>query len=163
MPAQSSSFHESVVATVIELLRKGNAHVPLDAALEGVSFSLLGKKAVGLPYSIWQLAEHIRIAQWDLLEFSRDPKHVSPDWPEGYWPKEVSPASEKDWKNCIAKIVAEREAFIELVDNAGEKLYEVFKHGTGQTLLKEALVLADHNSYHTGQVVLIRKMLNNWG
>jgi len=162
MPAASHPHQGFVVKTVAELLRKGNAHVPLDRALKDIPFELLGIRAGDGPHSIWELAEHIRIAQWDLLEFSRNPTHESPPWPEGYWPGAAAPPSPQAWQKTVDQIVGDRDAFIHLVETAGDRLYEIFPHGTGQSLLQEALVLADHNSYHAGQVVLIRKMLGNW-
>lgn len=151
-----------LVKNLTDLIVKGNAHISLDKALENIPYSLLGEKPGNLPYSIWQITEHIRIAQWDLLEFSRDAKHVSPDWPEGYWPKESAPQSETAWLKCVEKIKAERKSFITLIENAGYDLFKPFKHGTGQSLLKEALVLADHNSYHAGEIIIIRRLLNAW-
>jgi hypothetical protein len=154
--------HKELVENIVDLIEKGNAHASLDDALKDVPFSLLGEKPANLPYSIWQLAEHIRIAQWDILEFSRNPTHVSPKWPDEYWPAEVFPESEVAWQNCTDAIRADRNQFIELVKNAGAGLDEAFKYGDGQSLLKESLVLADHNSYHTGELIIIRRLLNAW-
>lgn len=153
----------NILADLLEdLLNKGNAHVSLDSALHGIPFSLLGEKPNHLPYSIWQLAEHLRISQRDILEFSRDAKHVSPKWPEEYWPEESKPAEESIWENCINQIKSDRKAFINLIKNAGDKIYIPFDYGDGQSLLKEALVLADHNSYHTGEIIIVRRLLGNW-
>jgi hypothetical protein len=154
--------NRKVVKNLVSLLEKGNAHVSLNDALKGIPFSLLGEKPLNLPYSVWQLAEHIRIAQWDILEFSRNPKHVSPKWPDEYWPKEQAPKSETAWQKCISAIEQDRNSFIELVKNAGDALDKSFDHGNGQSLLTEALVLADHNSYHTGELIIIRRLLNAW-
>jgi DinB superfamily len=154
--------HKVLINNLMELIEKGNAHASLDDALKDIPFSLLGEKPGNLPYSIWQLAEHIRIAQWDILEFSRNAKHVSPEWPNGYWPIEEVPESEAAWQKCIDTIQADRNAFIELIKNAGVTLDKVFEYGDGQSLLKEALVLADHNSYHTGELIIIRRLLNAW-
>jgi len=154
--------HKELIKNVVNLIEKGNAHASLDNALKSIPFSLLGEKPGNLPYSIWQLAEHIRIAQWDILEFSRNAKHVSPKWPDGYWPKEKAPKSKAAWQKCIDSIQSDRNAFIELIKNAGDALYDVFEHGDGQSLLKEAFVLADHNSYHTGELIIIRRLLNAW-
>lgn len=151
-----------LVKNIVDLIEKGNAHISLDKALENIPFALLGERPGKLPYSIWQIAEHIRITQWDLLEFSRNAKHISPEWPEGYWPKEMAPKSEGDWQKCLKKIKAERDSFIELIENAGNDLFKPFEHGTGQSLLKEALVLADHNSYHCGEIIVVRRLLNAW-
>ena len=153
---------KEVIKNLVDVIAKGNAHVSLDKALHGIPFSLLGEKPGSLPYSIWQLAEHIRISQWDILEFSRNSKHVSPEWPGGYWPTESAPGSEGAWQNCIDTIRTERNAFIELIKNAGADLNKVFEYGDGQSLLKEALVLADHNSYHTAEIIIIRRLLNAW-
>lgn len=145
-----------------DLLNKGNAHVSLDAALNGIPFSLLGEKPNQLPYSIWQLTEHIRISQRDILEFSRDAKYVSPKWPEEYWPAESTPAKESLWNDCVTQIESDRKTFINLIKNAGNKIYTPFDYGDGQSLLKEALVLADHNSYHAGEIIIARRLLGNW-
>ena len=157
-----AQHHNELIDNLVNLLEKGNAHVSLDDALKGIPFSLLGEKTGHLPYTIWQLAEHIRIAQWDILEFSRNAHHISPRWPEGYWPEEKAPASEDDWEGCIEKILADRSDFVDLVKNSGAALYKVFDYGDGQSLLREALVLADHNSYHTGELIIMRRLLNVW-
>ena len=154
--------NEILIKNLEDHLNKGNAHALLDDALKNIPFDLLGKKPAGLPYSIWQLAEHIRIAQWDILEFSHDATHVSPKWPEGYWPAETTPASKVEWEKCIHQIRSARKTFTKLLTNAGDDIYKPFDHGKGQSLLKEALVLADHNSYHTGEIIIIRRLLNDW-
>lgn len=151
-----------LVQNLVDLIEKGNAHISLDSALENIPFAVLGEKPGKLPYTIWQITEHVRIAQWDILEFSRNPKHISPEWPEGYWPKEKAPQSQGAWQKCVEKIKAERNSFIKLIENAGDSLFKPFEHGTGQSLLKEALVLADHNSYHCGEIIVIRRLLNVW-
>ena len=153
---------DTLVKNIVDLIEEGNAHVSLDDALKNIPFSLLGERPGKLPYSIWQLVEHVRIAQWDLLEFSRNAKYVSPKWPDDYWPKEAAPKSVEDWKQCVKQISVDRKSFIELIQDAGENLYKPFEHGSGQSLLKEAFVLADHNSYHTGEIIVIRKLLNAW-
>jgi hypothetical protein len=155
-------YTDFVIANLSDLLNKGNAHVSLDEALQGIAFDLLGKKLPGLPYTLWQLADHIRITQWDIVEFSRDAKHLSPKWPEGYWPSKIKPASQVVWEKCVEQIKSDRASFIELLSNAGDDIYKPFDHGDGQSLFKEALVLADHNSYHTGQIIVLRRMLNDW-
>lgn len=152
-----------LILNLEDLLNKGNAHVSLDKALENIPFDLLGKKPGGLPYSIWQLTWHINKAQQDILEFSRNPKYISPKWPEGYWPSEAKPNSEKEWKTCVQQIKSDRKEFIGLLKQAGNEIYKPFEHGSGQSLLKEALVLADHNAYHTSEIVVIRRLLNDWG
>ena len=164
MKTQKTSSPELaiLVNNLVDLIEKGDAHISLDKALENIPFSLLGERPGNLPYSTWQITEHIRIAQWDILEFSRSSKHVSPKWPDGYWPKETAPKSGDAWKKCIQQIQSDRASFTELIKNAGDNLYKPFEYGNGQSLLKEALVLADHNSYHTGEIIIIRRLLNEW-
>ena len=161
MPTQKDN-EQLLIDNLISLLKKGNAHASLEDALKNIPFDVLGKKPNNLPYSIWQLAEHIRISQWDIVEFSHNANHVSPKWPDGYWPSETKPASEAAWQKCIQQITADRETFIGLLKNAGDALYKPFDYGDGQSLLKEALVLADHNSYHTGEIIVLRRLLDAW-
>lgn len=151
-----------VINNLAALLNKGNAHVSLDDALKNIPFEVLGKKPYGLPYSIWQLAEHIRVSQWDIVEFSYNEKHVSPKWPDEYWPSEAVPSSASEWKKCVDQITNDRKKFIELLKGAGHEIYTPFDYGEGQTLLREALVLADHNSYHTGEIIVLRRLLGIW-
>jgi hypothetical protein len=157
-----TSENAAIIDNLIDLLNKGNAHVSLDEALENIPLKLLGKKAPGLPYSLWQIAEHIRIAQADILNFSKDSHYESPKWPDEYWPKETEPTSEKEWKKCVKEIKSDRENFIALLKNSTGNLFVPFEYGNGQTLLREALVLADHNSYHTGEIIILRRILGDW-
>ena len=153
---------KDIIKGLEDLLRKGNAHVSLDDATLNIPFDMLGKVPIGLPYSIWQLAEHIRIAQWDILEFCKNEKHVSPKWPDEYWPKEKAPKTAKNWEKCLHQIHEDRNELIELIKNSEEKLTKPFPYGDGQSLFKEALVVADHNSYHTAEIVVIRRLLRIW-
>jgi len=154
--------NELLISNLTELLIKGNAHATLDDALKNITYESLSRTPTGLPYNIWQIAQHIRISQWDILEFSRNPKYISPEWPKGYWPSEKEPASEEAWEKCVHDIKEDRNSFIELIKNASENLYTPIPGGDGQTLLREALVLADHNSYHTGEIIVLRRLLNDW-
>jgi len=156
------SENELLISNLTQLLSKGNAHATLDDALKNISYELLSKTPAGLPYNIWQIAQHIRISQWDILEFSRNPEYTSPEWPKGYWPSQKVPPSEEAWKQCVHQIKEDRNTFIELIKNAGENLYKPIPGGDGQTLLRESLVLADHNSYHTGEIIVLRRLLDNW-
>jgi len=156
------SNNDILVSNLIDLLNKGNSHVTLDDALKNIPYELLSETPAGLPYNIWQLAEHIRISQSDILEFSRNPNYTSPEWPKGYWPSEKVPSSEDGWKKCVHQIKEDRDSFIDLIKNAGENLYTRIAGGDGQTLLREALVLADHNSYHTAEIIVLRRLLNDW-
>lgn len=147
---------------VIYVLNGGGAHVNIDAAMARFRAALRGKKSKGAPHTAWQLLEHMRIAQWDILEFSRKPKHVSPKWPDGYWPSTPGPADDAAWDKSIRRFKADRKAMQKLVADPASDLFTPFAHGEGQTLLREALLTADHNAYHIGQLVLLRRLLGAW-
>ncbi|RYE27298.1 MAG: DinB family protein [Sphingobacteriaceae bacterium] len=132
----------------------------LKETLADLSLEQVSQKPYQLPYSIWQLAEHIRIAQWDMLEFSKDGNHQSPKWPDEYWPKEVAPKDEETWSKTIADIEKDLLEFIDLIES--EDLYKQIPHGQGQTLLREALQIADHNAYHIAEIVVIRRLIGAW-
>ncbi len=156
--------HDDIIKQQLtELINKGNAHASFEEVTAGVLFEDLGQKPGGLPYSIWKLVEHIRITQWDILQFSKDPKHVSPKWPDEYWPAEDAPGREKDWEICLSQVKKNRDEFIKLISKADADLYTPFEHGDGQNLFSEALLIADHTSYHLGQVIVLRRLLTNWG
>jgi hypothetical protein len=144
------------------LLKGGGAHVHFMDALDGFPEAKRGTYAQGLPHTGWQLLEHVRIAQWDILEFSRNPKHVSPDFPEGYWPKTPAPRTEEEWNDSLAAFRRDLREMVRLVENPRADLYAKFPHGDGQCILRQALVLADHNSYHLGQLVDLRRALGSW-
>jgi hypothetical protein len=147
---------------LISLLKEGHAHVDFDTAIKGVPEDLRGKKPRGGEHSLWEILEHMRIAQWDILEFSRDPKHVSPKWPEGYWPKTAAPPSAAAWSKSLKAFRSDLQAMCDLVADEKTDLTAKIPHGTGQTVLREALLVADHNSYHLGEFVLVRRLLGAW-
>jgi DinB family protein len=147
---------------LIDLLKGGSAHIHFMDAVENFPAQKRGTFAQGLPHTGWQLLEHARIAQWDILEFSRNPKHVSPGFPEGYWPKTPSPPSEEAWAKSVREFQRDLAEMIQLVKNPGTDLLTKIRDGEGQTVLREALVLADHNSYHLGQLVDLRRALGAW-
>ena len=147
---------------VLELLEGKQAHVDLETAFANFPANLRGKKPKGAPHTAWQLLEHIRIANWDILEFSRDAKHVSPKWPEGYWPKTEAPPSTTAWNKSLQQVRTDMKAMKELVESGKTDLFKPIPHGTGHTVLREALLIADHNAYHIGQVVLLRRLLGAW-
>jgi len=149
-----------LISELKKLLRGGGAHVGLKDAVADLSFNSLGEKPHNLPYSIWQLTEHIRIAQWDMLEFSKNGDHKSPRWPEQYWPEESAPEDEKMWKTTLKQIDDDLQEFLSLLDN--EDLYIEILHGNGQSILREALQIADHNAYHVAEIVVMRRLLGNW-
>jgi hypothetical protein len=157
-PSPDASLRERLV----DLLKGGNAHVGLLDALKDFPLRKRGAFAKGLPHTAWQLLEHTRIAQWDILEFSRDPKHVSPDFPAGYWPKSPVPKDETAWKESIQGVRRDLDSMIKLIADPRCNLHATFPWGNGQTLLREALLLADHNAYHLGQIVYLRRALGIW-
>jgi len=152
-----------IIAELELLLKEGGAHASFDRAVKDIDVHLLGTVSQGSAYSIWQLVEHIRIAQWDIVEFSRGPGHKSPAWPDEYWPKESAPPNLHSWMRSLNQIKADRKVFIQLLHAAGEDIYKPFPYGDGQSLFREALVIADHNSYHTGEIILLRRIMGNWG
>lgn len=152
----------SLVSELTALLEQGNAHVTFEQACADVPAALLNRRPDGLPYSLWQLVEHVRIAQWDIVEFSLDAAHQSPEWPAGYWPAEADKADEARWQHALAQIWQDRARFLAHLRDPAQDLLRPFAHGTGQTLLREALLIGDHTAYHTGQIILLRRRLNNW-
>ena len=147
---------------VLKLLEGGQAHVTFEAAVKGLPAALRGKRPKGAGHSPWEILEHMRIAQWDILEFSRDARHVSPEWPSGYWPKSKTPPNDKAWAKSVRAFHADLEAMRELVAAESTDLYAPIPHCDGQTILREALLIADHNAYHIGELVLVRRLLGAW-
>jgi len=147
---------------LLDLLRGRNAHADFDTVVADFPSRMRGVKPPGAPHTAWQLLEHMRIAQSDILEFSRDAKHKSPPWPEGYWPKTEAPPSAASWNNSLRSFRADLKATAKLVADKKTDLFAQIPHGTGQTILREALLVADHNSYHLGQLVLLRRLLGAW-
>ena len=147
---------------LLDLLKGGNAHVSLQEAIQDFPAELRGKRVKGAPHSPWEVLEHMRIAQWDILEFSRDPDHKSPKFPDGYWPAKPEPPDEKAWDRSVNGFCQDLQSLCALVADDATDLYARIPHGEGQTILREALVTADHNAYHLGQLVLLRRMLGAW-
>lgn len=147
---------------LVYLLKGGGAHVHFMDAVEGFPAAKYGTFAAGLKHTGWQLLEHSRIAQWDILEFSRNAKHVSPDFPGGYWPKTPVPPNEKAWEESVAAFDRDLKTMVSLVEDPRTDLFAKIPHGDGQTILREALLLADHNAYHLGQLVDLRRALGAW-
>ena len=139
----------------------GHAHLDFDKAIGGFPRAVR-RKPPGLPHTPWRLLEHLRIAQWDILRFSVDPNHVSPEFPRGYWPDGDAPPDSEAWDHSVAEFRADLKAMNELVSNPATDLYRPLPHGDGQTVLREALLVADHNAYHLGQLVIVRRLLGAW-
>ena len=146
---------------VLNLLSGKGAHIDFGEALADFPPEFHGKRAGSAPHTAWQLLEHLRIAQWDILEFSRNAKHVSPPWPDGYWPETEEPTRPDAWDNSIRQFKNDLDSMRKLISDPAIDLLARIPHGEGQTLLREALVLADHNSYHLGQLVFLRKLLGS--
>ncbi len=147
---------------LLYLLSGGGAHAKFEEAVKAMPQRLRGMKPAGLPHSAWMLLEHMRLAQWDILDFSRNAKHVSPPWPEGYWPKSEAPPSADAWDKSVRKFRKDLKTMQELVANPKTDLYARIPWGDGQTILREALLIADHNAYHLGQFVDLRRIVGCW-
>ena len=147
---------------LLELLKGGHGHATFDKAIEGLPANLRGAKASGLPHTIWQLVEHLRIAQWDILEFSRDKNHVCPDWPKGYGPETTSPPDDAAWEKSVESFRKDLQAVQDLVADPKTDLYAKLPWGDGQTVLREAMLVADHNAYHVAQIISVRQVLGAW-
>jgi hypothetical protein len=144
---------------LLHALRGDQSHLEFAGSLKDFPADLRGHKPAHAPHTAWQLLEHMRIAQWDILEFSRDPKHKSPKWPEGYWPATEVPPRPDAWELSVAAFENDAKQMADLVKDESRDLFKTIEHGDGQTLLQEVLTLAAHNSYHLGQLVYLKKML----
>jgi uncharacterized damage-inducible protein DinB len=148
---------------LVKFLKGGQSHIKLEDALQKITYEASGKRVEGLPYTIWQLLQHIRFSQHDILDFSKNPSYENAQWPDDYWPSKSDAASSKEeFKECIEMIIRERNEMIDLVENNSEQLLYQISHGSGQTLLREALVLAEHNAYHLGEVIVMLRLLGEW-
>jgi len=147
---------------VVYLLKGEGAHATFDAAVEDFPASLRGQRVKDFPHTAWMLLEHLRLAQLDILDYSRNPKHSSPKWPEGYWPQQEAPPSDHAWQKSIAGFQSDLKTMQSLVANPETDLFAVLPGTDGHTVLREALLVADHNSYHIGQLVMLRKLLGKW-
>jgi hypothetical protein len=147
---------------LLYLLRGGGAHLNFDKAIAGLPAELRGARVAGQPHTPWRLLEHLRLAQGDILAFSRNPRHVSPPFPEGYWPAGDGPPDADAWERSVAGFRADSKAMQDLVADPATDLFARIPHGEGQTILREALLAADHNAYHLGQFVLLRRLLGAW-
>jgi hypothetical protein len=154
--------HASLRQHLIELLAGGQAHAKFDDVIKNFPPKLRGAKPANFPHSPWMLLEHLRLAQWDILEFSRNKKHVSPKWPEGYWPKTPAPPTAAAWTKSIQQFHRDLKAMQTLVENPKTDLFVKIPWGDGQTILREALLVADHNAYHLGQLLDVRRLLGAW-
>ncbi len=150
-----------LVKSLKDMLLKPNAHVTFSDSIKKLPADLRGVVPEGMPYSIWQLVEHIRITQYDILDFSRNPDYKEIEWPKAYWPEETAPANDAAWKHSVEQVDKDLHTFIELLEQSDD-LFAPFPYGSGQHLFREAVLLLDHTSYHTGEIVALRRMLNAW-
>ena len=154
------SDHEKALRDQLaRVLDWDHAHARFDDAVTGFPADLRGTRPSGAPHSAWELLEHLRIALWDILEFSRDGKHVSPDFPSGYWPSAQTPPDANAWDESAAAYRRDLKALADLALDPDVDLYAKIPHGDGQTILRELVVAIDHNAYHVGQLMLVRRML----
>jgi hypothetical protein len=152
--------HAIIIDELVKLLKSGGAHLSFQEAVNDLPAEIRGIKPENMPYSIWQLVEHIRIAQWDMLQFCINESHQSPKWPDEYWVREAEPKNDGAWNKSIIQINNDLEEFIEVLKK--EDIYKELSHGNGQNILREALQIADHTSYHSGEIIAIRRMLKAW-
>ena len=152
-------MNQSLRDHALYVLRGEGAHVTFEDFVSDFPSDLCGRRVSGLPYTAWQVLEHMRIAQWDILEFSRNPKHVSPKWPEGYWPPQDQPGTPELWLETVSQYREDLKQIENLVADPSTDLLDKIPHGTGQTILREALLVADHNSYHLGALVVMSRIL----
>jgi hypothetical protein len=158
MPNPDKSLRDHL----IELLNGGHAHATFDAIIANIPANLRGKRPANYPHSLWMLLEHLRLAQSDILEFSRNPKYRAPKWPDDYWPKTAAPPTPAAWNASIKKFRADLKAMQALVKNPKTDLFAKIPWGDGHTILREVLLLADHNSHHLAQIIDLRRLLSDW-
>jgi hypothetical protein len=155
--------HDHIVREhLLYLLRGGGAHMSFDDVVADFPMELINVKPPNVPYTPWHLVEHLRITQWDILEFVRNPHHVSPMWPDGYWPDGDAQADAAAWNNSLAAFKADLRAIQALVSDPDTDMYVPLPHGDGQTVLHEALLVADHNAYHIGELGILRQVMQAW-
>ena len=147
---------------IVNLLTGNDAHAEFEKAVSDLPEPLRGQRPKGAEHSPWQVLEHLRITQWDILEFSLNPKHTSPEFPAGYWPKTQALPNAAAWDKSVKSFLSDRKAFCELVTAESTDLFAKIPHGDGQTILREALLAADHTAYHLGEMVLLRRLLGAW-
>jgi hypothetical protein len=153
---------QSLRQHLLKLLTAEQAHAGFEAAVKNFPIDLRGKRIDGADHSPWELLEHLRITQWDILDFSRNPQYKERPWPSGYWPAQPTPPDEKAWDKSVRAFRKDLKTFCDLIADESMDLYAKIPHGDGQTILREALLVADHNAYHVGQLILLRKLLGAW-
>jgi len=160
--SRTTDPHAALRQHLIELLTGGHAHATFDDVIKNLAPALRGTKPANYPHSPWMLLEHLRIAQWDILDFSRNPKYKALKWPDDYWPETAAPPNSAAWNKSVQQFRRDLESMQALVANPKTDLFAKIPWGDGQTILREALLVADHNSYHLGQLLDLRRLLGNW-
>jgi DinB superfamily len=160
MPQKSPKESDAFPKELISLLTEDNAHAGFDAAVKNLRANLRGQRPNGLPHSAYQLVEHLRIAQWDIVEYALNPKHKSPNFPDGYWPKSPEPPDAKAWDKSISSFRADRKKLVAALQKSD--FLAPIKHANSQSLASKTILLIDHNAYHLGQLILLRRLLNAW-
>jgi hypothetical protein len=153
---------EVVRTQLLSLLRRGNAHMGLDEAVADFPEGQMNSQPPNVPYTPWHLLEHIRITQWDILEFIRNPDHVSPEWPVGYWPARDEKADARRWAETIEQYQADLKALQDIVADPATDLYATMPQGEKYTILREILTVADHTAYHVGEFGILRQVMGTW-
>jgi len=152
---------DSLRKHVLYLLRGGGAHMSFDEFVNSFPADLCNSQVEGLPYTPWQVLEHMRLAQWDILEFSRDPDHISPEFPKGYWPKPDELGTPALWQKTVDEFRQDLQHIEGLVEDPATDVHAKLPHGEGQTILREALLVADHNAYHLGTLAVMSRILKS--
>lgn len=147
---------------VVEQLDSKNAHVDFTQAVQGLTYKQTGIKVEGLPHTIWELIEHIRISQDDILAFCKNPDYEAPNWPDDYWPASAGPENEKAFHTSVRAVPEGIKEMKAMVSDPHNDLQRPIPHGDGQTLFREAMLFVDHNAYHIGQIVQVRRSLGSW-
>ena len=147
---------------LLELLQVEHAHPLFDRAVDDLAAPLRGRRPDNFPHSVWELVEHIRISQWDILEYVLDPEHVSPDWPSGYWPKSAAPSDDAAWEASVSAVRADQARFVGIIKDESNDLLAPVAFANNATFLRQILMNADHNAYHIAQIVTVRRLLGAW-
>jgi uncharacterized damage-inducible protein DinB len=153
--------HKDIRIQLVNMLAKDQAHISFEGAVKGIDYQMAGKSKTNFPYNIWQLSSHIQFTQKDILEFCTSAAYKEPTWPEDYWPSNTEPTAQQ-WQECLYNFKEDRNSFVNLIKDPSADLLVPILNGTGQNLLREAILICDHTAYHTGQIVLLRKLLGIW-
>lgn len=158
----AENHNSQIISELSNLILKGNAHASFEEAVKDIPLNKLTEIPEHLPYNLWQLTEHIRIAQWDIVEFCMNPNHKSPEWPDEYWVSALENPDKNQWTNTLEQVKTDRDRFLAWIKTPSVNLYQPLAHGTGQNIFREALLIVDHTAYHVGEIILLRRLLQIW-